>query len=223
QLRQHVGQALLGKGSLPHLVAAAVQADHQAVADQRVAAHTLYRGQVLDAFGLRRRGHQRGGRDNLAQPAQQRKETMRGAHDQNGEAIRKKRCSQPMVCTSSMTPLLRYSMRASATWVDETELAPVIERGSTTPAKRTYSLPRLMAICFSPATCRLPLGSTPITVVVMVPVKVLLARESPLPADSLAPDRSLSSLALAQLDRKSTRLNSSHVKISYAVFCLKKK
>src|SRR5690606_16002897 len=31
------------------------------------------------------------------------------------------------------------------------------------------------------------------------------------------------SLNLAVLDRKSTRLNSSHVKISYAVFCLKKK
>src|SRR5436309_12409417 len=29
--------------------------------------------------------------------------------------------------------------------------------------------------------------------------------------------------ALMLLDRKSTRLNSSHVKISYAVFCLKKK
>src|SRR5699024_12805861 len=28
---------------------------------------------------------------------------------------------------------------------------------------------------------------------------------------------------LKQLDRKSTRLNSSHVSISYAVFCLKKK
>src|SRR5690606_39628152 len=28
---------------------------------------------------------------------------------------------------------------------------------------------------------------------------------------------------LAQVDRKSTRLNSSHVKISYAVLCLKKK
>src|SRR5690606_41120044 len=28
---------------------------------------------------------------------------------------------------------------------------------------------------------------------------------------------------IGQLDRKSTRLNSSHVKISYAVFCLKKK
>src|SRR5690606_41758264 len=31
------------------------------------------------------------------------------------------------------------------------------------------------------------------------------------------------SIALDFLDRKSTRLNSSHVKISYAVFCLKKK
>src|SRR5690606_39507448 len=30
-------------------------------------------------------------------------------------------------------------------------------------------------------------------------------------------------LADTTLDRKSTRLNSSHVKISYAVFCLKKK
>src|SRR5690606_41122166 len=29
--------------------------------------------------------------------------------------------------------------------------------------------------------------------------------------------------SLARLDRKSTRLNSSHVKISYAVFCLKTK
>ena len=31
------------------------------------------------------------------------------------------------------------------------------------------------------------------------------------------------SLKYVDLDRKSTRLNSSHVKISYAVFCLKKK
>src|SRR5699024_12785595 len=30
-------------------------------------------------------------------------------------------------------------------------------------------------------------------------------------------------LIIAQQDRKSTRLNSSHVSISYAVFCLKKK
>src|SRR2546430_11242272 len=36
----------------------------------------------------------------------------------------------------------------------------------------------------------------------------------------LADDRALS---VDQLDRKSTRLNSSHSQISYAVFCLKKK
>src|SRR5690606_2705820 len=34
---------------------------------------------------------------------------------------------------------------------------------------------------------------------------------------------SLSTLLITTQDRKSTRLNSSHVKISYAVFCLKKK
>src|SRR5690554_6991097 len=33
----------------------------------------------------------------------------------------------------------------------------------------------------------------------------------------------LSSFDVSRIDRKSTRLNSSHVRISYAVFCLKKK
>src|SRR5690606_42050000 len=33
----------------------------------------------------------------------------------------------------------------------------------------------------------------------------------------------LRDVAVGRLDRKSTRLNSSHVKISYAVFCLRKK
>src|SRR5690606_41479789 len=33
----------------------------------------------------------------------------------------------------------------------------------------------------------------------------------------------IGAVAQKQTDRKSTRLNSSHVKISYAVFCLKKK
>src|SRR5690606_41383482 len=39
----------------------------------------------------------------------------------------------------------------------------------------------------------------------------------------LASERSRFGTVLPGLDRKSTRLNSSHVKISYAVFCLKKK
>src|SRR2546430_13738089 len=36
-------------------------------------------------------------------------------------------------------------------------------------------------------------------------------------------DLSVRTVAGAELDRKSTRLNSSHSQISYAVFCLKKK
>src|SRR5690606_39656636 len=50
---------------------------------------------------------------------------------------------------------------------------------------------------------------------------VLTGREhrGPLRAHDDPPARE----ALADVDRKSTRLNSSHVKISYAVFCLKKK
>src|SRR5207249_7100517 len=38
-----------------------------------------------------------------------------------------------------------------------------------------------------------------------------------------APDPFLGNVLAAGRDRKSTRLNSSHVSISYAVFCLKKK
>src|SRR5256885_7948921 len=38
-----------------------------------------------------------------------------------------------------------------------------------------------------------------------------------------SPQRSASRLAPSTTDRKSTRLNSSHLVISYAVFCLKKK
>src|SRR5690554_7035885 len=40
---------------------------------------------------------------------------------------------------------------------------------------------------------------------------------------SLLPSTAVRSTAHKGIDRKSTRLNSSHVRISYAVFCLKKK
>src|SRR5947208_16275338 len=46
--------------------------------------------------------------------------------------------------------------------------------------------------------------------------------ESPPPAPQVSSRRKPGSIA-AQRDRKSTRLNSSHQIISYAVFCLKKK
>src|SRR5256885_12353732 len=49
-------------------------------------------------------------------------------------------------------------------------------------------------------------------------------RAPPVPAHADRGRRAhLSAHALLRLDRKSTRLNSSHLVISYAVFCLKKK
>src|SRR5690606_40149996 len=50
----------------------------------------------------------------------------------------------------------------------------------------------------------------------------LVAEGDVLEAD-VALQRADRGLRVVALDRKSTRLNSSHVKISYAVFCLKKK
>src|SRR5258707_7036332 len=55
----------------------------------------------------------------------------------------------------------------------------------------------------------------------------ILSRQRPRPLDLLAgverPRPRLRRLAAGARDRKSTRLNSSHANISYAVFCLKKK
>src|SRR5436309_6211220 len=50
-------------------------------------------------------------------------------------------------------------------------------------------------------------------------------RASPLgpPAAAISPPKPPRMTEMKERDRKSTRVNSSHVKISYAVFCLKKK
>src|SRR5690606_41335895 len=57
-------------------------------------------------------------------------------------------------------------------------------------------------------------GTTPSTAIVV---------DEDLALDTPGGDRHSIRLAFSAPDRKSTRLNSSHVKISYAVFCLKKK
>src|SRR5207302_9406145 len=59
--------------------------------------------------------------------------------------------------------------------------------------------------------------------VAALPVLNQLDNERRLRADRLAADRKRVAQWQIERDRKSTRLNSSHVKISYAVFCLKKK
>src|SRR5207249_8708871 len=63
----------------------------------------------------------------------------------------------------------------------------------------------------------------------VAPVRDDLPAPPPAAIERRSPERltlelvGLSLGALERLDRKSTRLNSSHVSISYAVFCLKKK
>src|SRR5436305_8939309 len=47
--------------------------------------------------------------------------------------------------------------------------------------------------------------------------------ESLVGQDEALANRVLKGYSISRVDRKSTRLNSSHVRISYAVFCLKKK
>src|SRR6266446_7773006 len=51
----------------------------------------------------------------------------------------------------------------------------------------------------------------------------LIARHGPLSPSALAQRASLHPATMTGIDRKSTRLNSSHLVISYAVFCLKQK
>src|SRR5436309_12696641 len=71
------------------------------------------------------------------------------------------------------------------------------------PRPATLELPPLPTVT---PTTRAPAASTPAT-----------------PAPAAARRRRRRRGAAGGGDRKSTRLNSSHVKISYAVFCLKKK
>src|SRR3712207_7179023 len=49
-----------------------------------------------------------------------------------------------------------------------------------------------------------------------------ISQTAAMSSDPLAPQRARTAATVAR-DRKSTRLNSSHANISYAVFCLKKK
>src|SRR5437660_2182099 len=53
--------------------------------------------------------------------------------------------------------------------------------------------------------------------------KVLKKKLSQIQAPEFIEETARNKLGLGKPDRKSTRLNSSHVAISYAVFCLKKK
>src|SRR5256885_5095956 len=51
----------------------------------------------------------------------------------------------------------------------------------------------------------------------------ILLKTTPMTTVLIDPERRMAKVAPGARDRKSTRLNSSHLVISYAVFCLKKK
>src|SRR5690606_41832857 len=53
--------------------------------------------------------------------------------------------------------------------------------------------------------------------------EIVFPEEPLLKIEGTVLEAALVEAAVLNIDRKSTRLNSSHVKISYAVFCLKKK
>src|SRR5256886_13553978 len=65
----------------------------------------------------------------------------------------------------------------------------------------------------------LPISPVPPATVVVAPPLTTPPPSSPHARALLVKDRTV----IARIDRKSTRLNSSHSQISYAVFCLKKK
>src|SRR5690606_39401176 len=86
---------------------------------------------------------------------------------------------------------------------------------STAPATRaipTLPLPDALPILLHPEPARLGVGGRA--------VRPSMRERAAL---TEATDRAVDQPGVQLGDRKSTRLNSSHVKISYAVFCLKKK
>src|SRR5699024_6605878 len=95
------------------------------------------------------------------------------------------------------------------------------------PARRSRSWPRRQSSCFVPSLFIISCSPGRIPVLEADGVALLLAVSRDLagkgdgPVFAAGAPHPDGQLALA--DRKSTRLNSSHVSISYAVFCLKKK
>src|SRR5690554_7486558 len=96
-----------------------------------------------------------------------------------------------------------------------TRLWPVSREGHPKPFMRLPDGKTLLCKTYERAAALLPAGGTIVTVT---------NREHYFASkDQLAETRLDRHHQAHFLDRKSTRLNSSHVRISYAVFCLKKK
>src|SRR5690606_41857367 len=103
-------------------------------------------------------------------------------------------------------------------------------RGASPSTLRPLSLHDALPICITPTASAADLAGCDLIIEAVFESRALKAQVTREAEPQLAPGGFFASntstlpiSGLAQADRKSTRLNSSHVKISYAVFCLKKK
>ena len=98
ELGEHVADALDGERRLARLVARAVEADHEAVADELVVAHALHGGDVLHALGM---GEARGQRQSTSGEG-----ALQESFHQNGiQGELKKRASRPGLLALASAPL----------------------------------------------------------------------------------------------------------------------
>src|SRR5256885_5615715 len=91
----------------------------------------------------------------------------------------------------------------------------------TFPAAITFRSAAVVppTVLFDPP-CRMPIASKPKELAADVPARFVPLKFAA--TTSLAASRVIARRLKFRIDRKSTRLNSSHLVISYAVFCLKK-
>src|SRR6266540_4213410 len=123
------------------------------------------------------------------------------------------------ICTLAPEAALRRTTESLSSILSEA--ISVIERASWALVKQST-----MRCC---STWNLPIGSAhSATMAWSTASSTTPKASSTLPSTASAPTETLSKVSsearsASWVDRKSTRLNSSHITISYAVFCLKKK
>src|SRR5438034_200182 len=159
-----------------------------------------------------RRGHAAG----AAHPAQR----ARGAADRAGARHRQLRARQPLAgrgrrgwgCAAARAPRGPPLMDAPE--------SPAENAGADQPLRS--ALGGLLGAGLDAVRTRLDLAAVELEIHLLALLRVLVCLIGALACALLALAFVLTTL-LEQRDRKSTRLNSSHTVISYAVFCLKKK
>src|SRR5690606_16657436 len=134
-------------------------------------------------------------------------------------AVTSKRCSAGPVC-----PIRSIAAIPAFTTGDAAPPAGGPWNGATRPPGRPGGAGRAIVAGGGPGSGRALAAGADISPAATIPAVTVAAQaRRPVLAARVVPGRLVFNPLKASGDRKSTRLNSSHVKISYAVFCLKKK